>query len=144
MYQPATALLVIAIFLCLSVVFVDVDEIKSELTTKFEASNVISEIHGTTTAGNQSLNSLWVSSALRFFSLHDLMTTLDWDQAIHVESDNLLYRDLWLETIPHLQANYKSLAATPMTGYTSSHMIIDSYCGYLPCMELYFTYCACT
>ena len=56
------------------------------------------------------------TSAIRFFSLHDLMSKMKWKYMLHVESDNLLYEDLSRAAIPDLKAGYKRLAATMLSG----------------------------
>jgi hypothetical protein len=57
--------------------------------------------------------SLWMTSALRFFVLEDLMVANKWEEALHVEADNLLYGRL-TSVLPNLRQNYP-LAVTPLT-----------------------------
>ena len=71
--------------LSLDLVFIDYDEIKSNRTATFETSNIISDAHAKSIKSsglkrNNSIDNLWVSSAIRFFALNDLMTILNWDQ----------------------------------------------------------------
>ena len=63
--------------------------------------------------------SLWISSASRFFHLHDLMLSKGWKEFVHIEGDNMLYVDS-TTLLPHFRANYgTSLAVTPLLGNKS-------------------------
>jgi hypothetical protein len=55
---------------------------------------------------------LWITSALRFFIIEDVMRHLNYSELLHVEADNMLYGKL-SDIIPVLRSNYTSLAATP-------------------------------
>eukprot|EP01038_Epipyxis_sp_PR26KG_P011925 gene11925-15958_t len=61
---------------------------------------------------------LWITSALRFFIIEDLMIANGYDELIHVEADNLLYGD-YLSLLPILRSGYKGLAATPLNANKS-------------------------
>jgi hypothetical protein len=56
-------------------------------------------------------NELWLTSALRFFILEDLMLKRGWAEMMHVEADNMLYGRL--STILPILRNIP-LAATPL------------------------------
>eukprot|EP01040_Poterioochromonas_malhamensis_P005214 gene5214-5590_t len=58
-------------------------------------------------------NHLWRSSALRFFLLLDLMRTFSYDDLLHIEADNMLYRPLSKLLIEALRRDFP-LAATPL------------------------------
>jgi hypothetical protein len=59
---------------------------------------------------------LWLTSALRFFILEDLMITQNYTELVHVEADNLLY-GRFTSILPALRSGYPSLAATPLTSH---------------------------
>jgi hypothetical protein len=62
---------------------------------------------------------LWLTSALRFFNLEDLMIQRGYTEMIHVEADNLLYGSM-SELLPILRKGYKnSMAATPLNSNKS-------------------------
>lgn len=58
-------------------------------------------------------NHLWRSSALRFFLLLDLMRTFSYDDLLHIEADNMLYRPLSKVLVEALRRDFP-LAATPL------------------------------
>jgi hypothetical protein len=60
-----------------------------------------------------SMNSLWVTSAVRFFLVEDLMKERGYSHLLHIEADNLLYGRL-TPVIPILRKHYP-LAVTPLT-----------------------------
>lgn len=57
-------------------------------------------------------NELWITSALRFFLLEDLMQSKGYKELLHVEADNLLYGRLQT-VLPILRAHYP-MAVTPL------------------------------
>jgi hypothetical protein len=57
--------------------------------------------------------SLWMTSALRFFILEDLMINRNWEELFHVEADNLLYGRI-TPILPTLRQSYP-MAVTPLT-----------------------------
>lgn len=59
---------------------------------------------------------LWLTSALRFFNLEDLMIRNNYTELMHVEADNLLYGKL-TTILPTLRSDYQGLAATPLTSH---------------------------
>jgi hypothetical protein len=56
---------------------------------------------------------LWVSSALRFFYLEDLMKSRSYSEMLHVEADNMLYGRI-TTILPLLRKHY-TLAVTPLS-----------------------------
>ncbi len=66
---------------------------------------------------------LWISSALRFFVIEEVMKEYSIRNVIHIEIDNLLYGVL-SEALPVLQSGYKGLSATPL--YTGANIITAS------------------
>jgi hypothetical protein len=61
---------------------------------------------------------LWMTSALRFFILEDLMLSRGYTELIHVEADNTLYGKL-TSLLPVLRSGYKGMAATPLNANKS-------------------------
>jgi hypothetical protein len=61
---------------------------------------------------------LWATSAVRFFSLEDLMVRKGYPEMVHVEADNLLYGKM-TDLLPAFRAKYKGLAATPLNSNKS-------------------------
>lgn len=57
---------------------------------------------------------LYITSALRFFHLEDIMRKRKYSQLLHVEADNLLYMPI-INAISDLRTAYPTLAATPAT-----------------------------
>ena len=57
---------------------------------------------------------LWVTSALRFFMMEDVMIAYGFEEMLHVEADNMLYGNI-TSILPILRAGYPALAATPLT-----------------------------
>jgi hypothetical protein len=57
-------------------------------------------------------NSLWMTSAIRFFLLEDLMRNRGWHELMHVEADNMIY-GRFTSILPQLRHFYP-LAATPL------------------------------
>lgn len=62
-------------------------------------------------------NELWITSALRFFMLEDLMLNRGWSEMMHVEADNMLY-GRYTTLLPILR-QYYPLAATPLNSQKS-------------------------
>jgi len=58
-------------------------------------------------------NELWMTSALRFFILEDIMRVRNYTEILHVEADNTLY-GRFSTILPILREHYP-LAATPLT-----------------------------
>lgn len=58
-------------------------------------------------------NELWMTSALRFFVLEDLLRVQGWDEVLHVEADNLLFAQID-RLAPILREHYP-MAATPLS-----------------------------
>jgi hypothetical protein len=58
-------------------------------------------------------NELWMTSALRFFILEDVMRSRGYGELLHVEADNMVYGRL-SALLPTLRQHYP-LAATPLT-----------------------------
>jgi hypothetical protein len=85
---------------------VDTNVIITEKTNSF--SNISFDLFK---SGNLN-NTLWRTSALRFFQLEDIMKVYNYKEIIHVEADNLLYRDL-STALPTFRQTY-SLAVTPL------------------------------
>ncbi|RYG68925.1 hypothetical protein EON64_04045 [archaeon] len=56
---------------------------------------------------------LWMTSALRFFVLEDVMRARGYSDLLHVEADNMLYGPV-TSVLPTLRQHYP-LAATPLT-----------------------------
>eukprot|EP01038_Epipyxis_sp_PR26KG_P006234 gene6234-8589_t len=63
-------------------------------------------------------NELWLTSALRFFIMEDVMIQYDMREIIHVEADNLLYKPMTY-LLEVLRSGYKGLAATPLNANKS-------------------------
>lgn len=61
---------------------------------------------------------LWATSAVRFFSLEDLMIQKGYREMVHVEADNLLYGKM-TDLLPAFRSKYKGLAATPLNSNKS-------------------------
>jgi len=57
---------------------------------------------------------LWLTSALRFFLIEDIMLKYDMQEMMHIEADNMLYGKL-TSLLPVLREHYQGLAATPLT-----------------------------
>lgn len=55
---------------------------------------------------------LWITSALRFFMLEDLMLARNYTELLHIEADNMMYGRI-TTILPILRASYP-LAATPL------------------------------
>jgi hypothetical protein len=72
---------------------------------------------------------LWMTSALRFFILEDLMLAHRYSELVHVEADNMIYGKL-TSLLPVLRTGYKGMAATPLNAnksfITASVMWISS------------------
>ena len=85
---------------------------------------------------------LWITSALRFLVLEDIMLSNGYQSCFHVEADNMLYGDLYY-LVPVLKTKYIGFAATPLTDQlyiTASVMWISniSYIGKFNDMLLTF------
>lgn len=85
-----------------NVVFIDTTLIESNRTRKFKELAV--DIFQTDRFGE-----LWITSALRFFNLEDLMVTMKYQEMMHIEGDNLLYGRI-SSLLPLLRSGYKGLA----------------------------------
>ncbi len=59
------------------------------------------------------LGNLWVTSALRFFYLEDMMKQMKIQELLHIEADNMLYGNL-NDLITIFKKGYKGMAATPL------------------------------
>jgi hypothetical protein len=55
---------------------------------------------------------LWVTSALRFFMLEDLMISFQFKEMVHIEADNMIY-GRYTTLLPTLRSSYR-LTATPL------------------------------
>lgn len=64
-------------------------------------------------------NELWITSALRFFLLEDLMLSKGYRELLHVEADNLLYGRI-TTILPILRQHYP-LAVTPLNTAKTLH-----------------------
>lgn len=62
-------------------------------------------------------NELWMTSALRFFLIEDLMSNKGWQEVLHLEADNLLY--IQAHKIVLLLRKHYPLAATPLAASES-------------------------
>ena len=89
------------------VTLVDTRQIASERTIEF--ANTSSAVFHSDGA-----HELWITSALRFTNLEDVMRTFNLKEMFHVEADNLLYGNLTL-LLPSFRDDYTALAATPLT-----------------------------
>ncbi len=104
------------------VLLIDTVEIMSNRTHTFAnlSSNVFASDYS---------NELWMTSALRFLNIEDIMITLNLTYALHVEADNLLYGRV-STLLPLLRGHYP-LAATPLntakTFITASVLWIASF-----------------
>ena len=54
---------------------------------------------------------LWITSALRFFNLEDIMINMKYREMMHVEGDNLLYGRI-TSLLPILRSGYQGLAGS--------------------------------
>ena len=61
---------------------------------------------------------LWLTSALRFFLMEDLMEAYGYTELVHVETDNMLY-GRYTALLPTLRSSYHGLAATPLNAEKS-------------------------
>ena len=61
---------------------------------------------------------LWITSALRFFIMEDIMVKKGYFEMMHVEADNLLYGKL-TDILSVLRTGYPTLAATPLNANKS-------------------------
>lgn len=61
---------------------------------------------------------LWITSALRFFIMEDIMVAKGYFEMMHVEADNLLYGKL-TDILDILRSGYPTLAATPLNANKS-------------------------
>ena len=58
---------------------------------------------------------LWLNAALRFFIIEDLMTLNNYNEVLHIETDNLIYGPIEY-LIFQFRTNKYNLIATPLTG----------------------------
>lgn len=72
---------------------------------------------------------LWLTSALRFFIMEDLMRTFGYTELIHVEADNMIY-GRFTSLLPVLRSGYQGISATPLNAQksfiTASVMYVSS------------------
>lgn len=61
---------------------------------------------------------LWLTSALRFFLMEDIMVTTGMKEMMHVEADNMLYGKL-TSILDIFRKGYRALAATPLNANKS-------------------------
>ena len=85
---------------------IDTTKIASNYTTQF--ANLSTAVFSSDYAGE-----LWITSALRFFILEDIMISNNYKELLHVEADNTLYGRI-SSILPVLRADYP-LAVTPLT-----------------------------
>lgn len=85
---------------------IDTTKIESAETKQF--ANLSTNVFSSDYAGE-----LWITSALRFFILEDIMKSQGYTEILHVEADNTLYGRL-TTILPILRSSYP-LAATPLT-----------------------------
>lgn len=90
---------------------VDTTAIRSKRTAEF--ANMSQTIFESDYAGE-----LWMTSALRFFIMEDIMNEKGYTEMLHVEADNMLYGKI-TDILPALRSAYKGVAATPLTGSTN-------------------------
>lgn len=83
----------------------DIDEFASNMTVEFKS---IAKRMFSSDGGFE----LWITSALRFFYMADVMKHYSFSEMLHVESDNMLYGKV-SSILPSLRENYVGLAATP-------------------------------
>lgn len=93
----------------LGLVLTDSTEFTSDRTRRFH--NLSREVFAW-----DNKNELWMTSALRFFILEDVMAAKGWQEALHVEADNLLYARI--HTLVPALRQYP-LAATPLAAAES-------------------------
>lgn len=89
------------------VIMIDTSTLTSDRTLQFV--NLSSLIFQTDGNGE-----LWVTSAMRFFYMEDIMSHYKYSEIVHVEADNMLYGDV-TDILPTLRNSYAGLAATPLT-----------------------------
>jgi hypothetical protein len=94
-----------------NVILVDTIAIESQRTKKF--ATLAKDIFQSDRFGE-----LWITSALRFFIMEDIMNAMHYTELFHVEGDNLLYGRL-TSLLTVLREGYKGLAATPLTANKS-------------------------
>lgn len=93
------------------VIKVDISLIASEKTKIFaNLSRSILTVDG----GNE----LWLTSALRFFNMEDIMVHYNLAEMVHVEADNMLYGKL-TSLLSTFRNGYRGLAATPLNSNKS-------------------------
>eukprot|EP01038_Epipyxis_sp_PR26KG_P011952 gene11952-15997_t len=88
------------------IMLIDTLDVQSNRTSKFQkAAETMFEHDG--------YGELWITSALRFLIMEDVMRWKGYTEMMHVEADNLLYGRL--SSILHiLRSGYPNLAATPL------------------------------
>ena len=89
-----------------NVVLLDTTSLASNRTLLFAnlSRNIFESDHG---------GELWITSALRFFQLEDLMISKNYTEMMHIEADNLLYGK-FTSIMKTFREGYKGLAATPL------------------------------
>ena len=85
---------------------IDTTKIESAATKQF--ANMSVSVFASDYAGE-----LWVTSALRFFILEDIMNNKSYTELLHIEADNTIYGSI-TTILPILRQHYP-LAATPLT-----------------------------
>ena len=88
------------------VIQIDTDTVASDRLRVFH--NKSADMFQDDGAGN-----LWVTSALRFFHLEDMMIKHNMREVMHIEADNMLYGS-FTQIIDVFRKGYKKLAATPL------------------------------
>jgi hypothetical protein len=87
-------------------VLIDTTVVRSKVTEVF--ANKSTDIFASDYSGE-----LWVTSALRFFILEDIMNVRNFKEFLHVEADNTIYGKI-SSILPMLRDGYP-MAATPLT-----------------------------
>lgn len=91
-----------------NVMLVDTVKIKSNRTAAYEKR--INEFF-------EGQDSLWSTSALRFYNLEDLMNTYHYRSLVHVEADNMIYGRY--TTLLPILSKYYPMTATPLNSQLS-------------------------
>ena len=70
-----------------NVEYINLNEIKSELTERFSDLNIYSD-----TAYDRKNNNLWISSLLRIFYINDFLESTNEKEVVHFDSDVIIYK----------------------------------------------------
>jgi hypothetical protein len=89
-----------------NVVLIDTAELTTARVKEF--STLAMDVFQTDNRGE-----LWITSALRFFLMEEIMLKMNYTEMLHVEGDNMLYGRI-TSILPTLRQSYKGLAATPL------------------------------